>query len=540
MDPRAIPGSEAVLCVLTAHNGPCRGALGIVDRRLGVNAQEAIRNLTPEIGIGTIDQGGFGNIIRGPYESPLPVDETYFLCSRQGAVFVRDYATTHEALLLNPTAGLGFYSARPVRATARPPVVPSVLPDDPDPPRTATLYLQDVYNGLEPHVPRGMVKQIAVVQEVEKPVSISPDLRAFGFQFPVVSCGATYAPKKLWGTAAVREDGSAHFSVPSDVPLYFLALDSEGRALQRMRSFTHLVPGERQGCIGCHENRLHAPGRRTRPQASLEAPQPLDEPEWGVTGFSYPHLVQPVLDRHCVTCHNAREHPKGVDLSGDATDFFSVSYETLAREGPPGQNPYTSWIPTYNGMEANILQITPLTWGSPKSRLADLIRNGHPDKAGVPRVRLSAAEKRRVFAWIDLNVPYYGTSDSFHRERVGCRQILPPDLEPVLNRVAEKRCVSCHGHRDDGTPGLPRKEYVRITNPANNSFLMAPLAREAGGNEACGEAVFASVDDPDYRAILDTFAHVGQLLSENPRMDMRPLEGAAQCQACATGGPGCP
>ena len=70
-----------------------------------------------------------------------------------------------------------------------------------------------------------------------------------------VSCGATYAPKKLWGFADVDEDGSAAFQVPSEVPIYFMALDAEGRALQRMRSFTHLMPGEVQGCVGCHADR---------------------------------------------------------------------------------------------------------------------------------------------------------------------------------------------------------------------------------------------------------------------------------------------
>ena len=35
------------------------------------------------------------------------------------------------------------------------------------------------------------------------------------------------------------------------------------RALQTMRSFTSVMPGERRGCIGCHEVSVSAPpGRR--------------------------------------------------------------------------------------------------------------------------------------------------------------------------------------------------------------------------------------------------------------------------------------
>ena len=66
-------------------------------------------------------------------------------------------------------------------------------------------------------------------------------------------------------------------------------------------------------------------------------------------GVSYAHIVQPVLDKHCAECHNATRTAGGVDLSPDRTDFFNVSYEVLARQGRPGQNPYTKWIPTVKG-----------------------------------------------------------------------------------------------------------------------------------------------------------------------------------------------
>ncbi|MHC4399928.1 MAG: TolB family protein, partial [Planctomycetota bacterium] len=57
MEARSIPGTSHLLCVLTSHNGPCRGAIGMIDRNFGPNAQEAIRNLTPEVDVGLVDQG---------------------------------------------------------------------------------------------------------------------------------------------------------------------------------------------------------------------------------------------------------------------------------------------------------------------------------------------------------------------------------------------------------------------------------------------------------------------------------------------------
>jgi len=516
IEPRQIPGSTKVICTMTAHNGPCRGAIGIIDPSHGNNAQESIVNLTPEVDIGKVDKGS-GNHIKGPYESPYPIDENYFLVSRDGTIILRDYGHSSQVTLLTPKDGMGFYNVKPVKYRTKPLIVArqEILPDQ----TWATMLLQDVYSGLEPHVKRGEIKEICVVQELAKPVLADVGKRAFGFQFPVVSCGATYAPKKIWGYADVDKDGSAYFKVPSGVPIYFMALDKHGRAVQRMRSFTHLMPGETQGCIGCHEHKTSSAVMNMRPTAVKREIQKLRSPSWYQGGFSYSHIVQPIFDEHCTECHTAPDPPNGLDLSGDKTDFFNVSYEHLARKGVrPGTNPYTSWIPTFNGMEENILNITPKSWGSPASKLADVILRGHPDRKGNLRVNLSSEEKRKIFAWIDLNVPYYSTSDSNHLSRVGCRQMIPEGFQKIFDDIAQRRCNSCHKN------GPPRENYLRITNPGFNRFLLAPLNKKAGGSQKCGKSVFVSKDDPDYQAILEVFDGLNVFLKENPRMDMTDID----------------
>ncbi len=522
IEPRAVPGSGAILCTMTAHNGPCRGAVGLIDPIHGDNAQESIRNLTPEIDIGQVDKGD-GNHVHGPYESPYPLGGELYLVSKAGTILLRDFHCARQVTVLPGEGRLGFYGAQPLAARPRPPVVPSTLPENAEP--FATVLLQNVDQGLGGAAAPGEIKQIAVVQEIEKGALADVSKRAFGFQFPVVSCGATYAPKKVWGYADVAPDGSAAFKVPAGVPIYFIALDANGMAVQRMRSFTHMMSGEVQGCIGCHEPRTSTSPALGHPSALRRLPQSLAPPQWGVHGFGYSRIVQPVLDKFCVRCHNAADAPKGLDLSGDMTDYFNVSYEMLARQGEPGQNPYTSWIPTYNGQEANILRIAPRSWGSPVSKLAQVVSAGHPDKDGVKRLNdMDDASKRRIYAWIDLNVPYYATSLSNYYELQGCRRMYPDGLDAAIQDVAGRRCVSCHKADGNGNVQLPQTEWIRIGHPERNGFLAAPLARKDGGTGKCGQAVFESTNDPDYRKILKTFEPIAEQLRKKPRMDMIDLK----------------
>ncbi|MGB2823850.1 MAG: hypothetical protein WBF17_22920 [Phycisphaerae bacterium] len=217
IEPQPIPGTGKVLCTLTGHNGSCRGAIGVIDPVHGNNAQASIRNVTPEVRLRGVAVSSNGP--RGPYQTPFPVDGEYFLVSYDGTILLRDYDASEQAVVLGPRDGMGFYNPRPLRARPRPPIRPSALPKDAD--DWATVYLQDVYNGLEPHVARGEVKRICVVEELARALIDSPGIRrpAFDFQRVVVSCGATYVPKKVWGYVDVSEDGSALFRVPARRPL---------------------------------------------------------------------------------------------------------------------------------------------------------------------------------------------------------------------------------------------------------------------------------------------------------------------------------
>jgi len=594
MEARQIPGTTLVVCTMTGHNGQVPGAIGVLDRQFGVNAQDAIRNITPEIPIGKVDEGDGNYWPIQVYSGPYPLDSERFLVSAKGPIIVRTFALDaqnkrplHEAVLLPaPENGMRYFCATPVRPRSKPPVISGGAgATDMDMAGLelgmsyATLFLQDVYQGLGSEVQRGEVAALRIVREMQKTVRIEPHFRAFGFQFPVISCGATYAGKMILGDVPVAEDGSAYFKVgigatrvadgygnilmrndpldipiqaPTTGPIYFIALDHEGRAIQRMRSFTHLMPGEQQSCIGCHESRLSSPVLRPRLASMGQEPVVPVLPYWADAemfdpdragfspGFDYVRIVQPIWDRYCIECHHSHDAPKGIDLTGGYTDYFNVSYEILASEkqGPEG-SPYVSWIPTYNGQEQNILQIEPKHWGSHNSPLVELIRAGHPDEHGEKRFDMDDVSRRKVYAWIDLNVPYYSSSETSHLDALGNRRIYPSNLDVILNEVASRRCAKCHDkgnverrnwtHRtqnqfrypqEDSDGIVPRRPWVRISEPELNPFLLAPLAKSAGGTERCGRAIFADKNDPDYQKILGTFKPIQESLQRTPRIDM--------------------
>ena len=135
--------------------------------------------------------------------------------------------------------------------------------------------------------------------------------------------------------------------------------------------------------------------------------------------------------------------------------------------------------------------------------------------------------RRRILSWIDLNVPYYGSSETAYPERIGCRQIVPDNLEKVLAEVGNRRCAGCHPQGR-----FPRKGVARITEPEFNPFLVAPLAKSAGC-EKCAKAVFQTKSDPDYQAVLATFRPIEEMLRKRPRMDMPGSHPAPDvCRTC--------
>jgi hypothetical protein len=173
------------------------------------------------------------------------------------------------------------------------------------------FFLQDIYHGQGlKGIERGTIRGIRVVELLYRHYPVGM-VRLMGpghgsvSRTPVALNNGSYDAKRVLGEARVYEDGSACFKVPARTPVYFQAIDHNGHVAQTMRSWATLQPGETFGCVGCHETKYDSPPQKLT-LALQYGPQELTPFYGPPRPFSYPREIQPIWDKHCVSCHNGR------------------------------------------------------------------------------------------------------------------------------------------------------------------------------------------------------------------------------------------
>ena len=213
--------------------------------------------------------------------------------------------------------------------------------------------------------------------------------------------------------------------VPAWREVFFQALDQDGLAVQTMRSATYLHEGERLVCAGCHEpkDRVSAAGRARLlpsrgpvPLALRRGPSRLAPDVDGSNPFSYVRLVQPVLDRHCVGCHQEK---KALDLTGtiDGSNGWTRSYNNLA--GNYGFYFHVSNGSINTGVHVGIRTI-PGQFGARAAQLLDYGGKDHYD------VRLSEEDRHRLSLWLDCNSEFFGSYENIEAQARG--ELVQPTL----------------------------------------------------------------------------------------------------------------
>jgi len=276
--------------------------------------------------------------------------------------------------------------------------------------RPATIAVMNVYDSDFAWPPATKIEALRVMQVLPK---TTPPVNR-----PRIGVGSETNARVVLGTVPVEPDGSAHFQAPVGKLLYFQALDGRGLAVQSMRSGTYVHPGERLVCQGCHEpKRRQAIARQQPPLAILREPSPITPEADGSNPFNYPRLVQPVLDRHCVKCH---QREKALDLSGtiEGPHGWTRSYTNLA--GKYGFY-FTVGNGTINRGIHGGARTTAGQFGARASKLLEYLDRRHYD------VSLPEEDLRRITLWLDSNSEFYGAYENTEAQARG--EVVRPSLE---------------------------------------------------------------------------------------------------------------
>ena len=458
---KAVPGSAKIMAVSGPHHGMSAGSIVLVDNTRGVDGAEPLTRVTPEVlypeaeaplpsipplptrfdfdtpAVGFWD----GNKPERPaerlthtvgnsrwpvhcFKSPQPISEKQFLASysfdkrlgeagpnipNQFGLYWCDAFGTRELLFRDPNISSLWGTV--IDQTTPGPVYRSTLPESApgSEPLPGRFFVRNVYENWPWKMPEGVkIKSLRIVQVLPK---TTPNANQ-----PMVGAPFASPGKQILGTVPVADDGSAYFEAPAKIPFLMQALDERGRMIQGMRSLIYAQPGETQSCTGCHEDRMSA-AYTTSTAVLPETPSAIAPGPSGSRPFSYPLLVQPVLDAKCVSCHNDEKAEGNINLTGTPDGAFTKSYNALT--------PYVSY--TAWGMpDGNKEPMTePMELGVYDSRLTEILDAGHYD------VSLSDDDWERLCTWIDgSNALFYGT---FNPEKQKIQQtggtIDGPDLE---------------------------------------------------------------------------------------------------------------
>ena len=534
IDALPIPGSDKVATVFSPGHGfrENAGHVMIVDSKAGPDDWSAATQISPERNLGV---SGWARGEEG-FRDPYPLSEDCFLVVEDKSLFILNSQGNLQEIY---RADEMIHDPRVIRPRPRERVLPSRT--DPGEPG-GRFVLANVCHGrnMEGVTPRE-IKKLLILEDLPKPVSYYSLAGA-------ISMDGTHTLHRILGTVPVEPDGSASFEVPPLRGLFFVALDEKGLAVKRMQSYTMVMPGETQGCVGCHEPRTGT----TSPIGSgdlmaLKRPPSPIEPVPGVPDvIDYPRDIQPVWNRHCVKCHSAEKPDGRVVLTGDYNEWFTQSYYALfaynqisdaRRYDEDGNHP-------------------PRSFGTAASPLMKKIDGSHYE------TKLTAQERDLVRLWIEAGATFAGTYAAYNLTDsavagAACNSTQVAIGSPV-GPIVERRCLSCHGsvanlgQRVDkirvnplyttspgnawrGRVNLPKHcwNLYDLSYPEKSMILLAPLAEEAGGYGWCrakdGQpaSVFRNDQDPDYQVLLQAVRAAKDRQQKAGRFDMpgfRPNE----------------
>ena len=428
---RAIPGSKKYMGTAACHHGQAYGSIILIDTSVpDDNAMAQVKRLTPDQLFPESEIGTHGPPAN--YAAPYPLSEHFFLCvydkdSRSDAGTSNNYgiylidAFGNKELLYRDNE-ISCLDPMPIKPRPVPHVIPHktavgkplkpgtkfVPPDPKTIPDFGTVGLVNVYDSIYPMKDLPKITALRVIQ-------LLPKTTPFANQ-PFIGVGDQKSARMVLGTVPVEQDGSAFFKMPADKPVYFQALDADGVAIQSMRSATYVHPGETLTCLGCHNSPTNGYSMGQNSATALRRPPSVLTPDvQGSKPFSYPILVQPVLEKNCVECHkkSQAEGKKAPDLTraqGEHNRWFT-SYDSLKNFAFFWNNAWFDEVPDSK----------PGQIGARNSKLYQMLVKGHHG------LKLSKEDLHRLTLWLDCNSDFFGSYEKIEEQKEG--KVVWPSLE---------------------------------------------------------------------------------------------------------------
>jgi hypothetical protein len=503
IDAKPIPDSEKVVAIFSPGHGrkSHQGNVAILSPKTGPDDLGAVREIT-----------------KTPFfRDPYALSENCILAATGQNMVVLDGEGAATQLFRLPKALLeqqyALHEPRPI--IKRPPerLMPERTQWDTS---TGTLVLSNIYEGRAMEgVAVGDIKKLLVLEVLPMPVHFH------GGMTPI-TIGGSFTLERVMGTVPVEADGSAYVELPGLRSFFFVALDENNESVKRMQSWLTVMPGEQVSCVGCHEPRTQSPQNSVKSNllALQRPPSKIKKLEGIPEVYDFPRDIQPILDQHCLPCHDQDERKAGVVLSGDRGPVYTHSFVTLT-----GRQQFS------DGRNQKISNRPPRSIGAVVSPIMKKVQEGHQG------VEMSAHEQDLIRYWIEAGATYPGTYAAIDSGMLGWYFITPPDSnakkdvrdqEWPTSKAAftamKKRCVPCHNQETKrflprflsaGPDGgrYSRHLLYNLSQPEKSQLLRAPLAKEAGGygicrnlngkNKATDPAqVFADTNDPDYQSML--------------------------------------
>jgi hypothetical protein len=243
--------------------------------------------------------------------------------------------------------------------------------------------------------------------------------------------------KRVIGESRLESDGSICCQVPSNTPMILQSVNEDGMALRQEARYYFFAPNETfsispsasetfrtcgacMGALSGHPQDLFGPILPFSGQQAVEAISRSggSPPALGLNvsqrkTVDFQHDIQPLLDRHCFSCHSGRAPAAGLSLAGKKTAYYNEAYENLMQLQEPPSLWYgrKKYVDEREALAIKSYLVAKLYGRQLKAERTLTGDRPHPSpelfgRFALPAAPLEEKERRLIALWIDLGASF--------------------------------------------------------------------------------------------------------------------------------------